>query len=100
MEFYEVINNRKTIREFEDEVIPADIIEKIITAAFKAPTNDHIVKKVHSEIAPLSDFRLCRRFDRLCIPNSRGKRFSGENSPFFGQSRCGVCKSLSQFTPV
>ena len=42
MEFYEVINNRKTIREFEDETIPADIIEKIIAAAFKAPTNDHM----------------------------------------------------------
>ena len=42
MEFYEVINNRKTIREFEIETIPTDIIEKIIAAAFKAPTNDHM----------------------------------------------------------
>lgn len=42
MEFYEVINNRKTIREFEDETIPTDIIERIISAAFKAPTNDHM----------------------------------------------------------
>lgn len=42
MEFYEAINNRKTVREFEDETIPTDIIEKIISAAFKAPTNDHM----------------------------------------------------------
>lgn len=42
MEFYEAINNRKTIREFEDETIPTDIIERIIDAAFKAPTNDHM----------------------------------------------------------
>ncbi len=42
MEFYKVINNRKTIREFEDETISADIIERIISAAFKAPTNDHM----------------------------------------------------------
>ena len=42
MEFYEAINNRKTIREFEDETIPTDIIEQIISAAFKAPTNDHM----------------------------------------------------------
>ena len=42
MEFYEVINNRKTIREFEDAAIPTNIIEKIIAAAFKAPTNDHM----------------------------------------------------------
>ena len=42
MEFYEVINNRKTIREFEAEEIPTDVIERIISAAFKAPTNDHM----------------------------------------------------------
>ena len=42
MEFYEVINNRKTVREFEDESIPTNIIERIIAAAFKAPTNDHM----------------------------------------------------------
>ena len=43
------------------------------------------VKKGRSEIAPLPDFRLRRRFNRLCVPNGWGKRFSGENSPFFGQ---------------
>lgn len=42
MEFYEAINNRKTIREFECETIPTNIIERIISAAFKAPTNDHM----------------------------------------------------------
>ena len=42
MEFYEAINNRKTIREFENETIPTNIIERIISAAFKAPTNDHM----------------------------------------------------------
>ena len=42
MEFYEAINKRKTIREFEDDTIPTDIIEQIISAAFKAPTNDHM----------------------------------------------------------
>lgn len=42
MEFYEAINNRKTIRDFEDETISTDIIERIIAAAFKAPTNDHM----------------------------------------------------------
>lgn len=42
MEFYEVINKRKTVREFENETVPPDVIEKIISAAFKAPTNDHM----------------------------------------------------------
>lgn len=42
MEFYEVINKRRTIRDFEDESIPEETLEKIIAAAFKAPTNDHM----------------------------------------------------------
>ena len=42
MELYDAINNRRTVREFENEVIPEDIIERIIGAALKAPTNDHM----------------------------------------------------------
>lgn len=42
MEFYEVIEKRRTIRDFEDETIPTDIIERIIGAGLKAPTNDHM----------------------------------------------------------
>lgn len=42
MDFYEAVNNRKTIRDFENEAIPADVLERIISAAFKAPTNDHM----------------------------------------------------------
>ncbi len=42
MEFYEAINNRKTIREFTGESIPISVIERIIASAFKAPTNDHM----------------------------------------------------------
>ena len=42
MEYYEVINNRKTTREFENETIPSDVLRRIIQAAFKAPTNDHM----------------------------------------------------------
>ena len=42
MELYEAIKSRKTVREFEDETIPTEILERIISAAFKAPTNDHM----------------------------------------------------------
>lgn len=42
MELYDAINNRRTVREFKNEVIPEDIIERIIGAALKAPTNDHM----------------------------------------------------------
>ena len=41
MEFYEVLNSRRSIRDFTDESIPDDIMEKIIKASYTAPANDH-----------------------------------------------------------
>ena len=42
MDLYEAINSRRTVRDFEAKPIPTDILERIIEAAFKAPTNDHM----------------------------------------------------------
>lgn len=42
MEFYEVIEKRRTIRDFESEDIPKEVIKRVISAAMKAPTNDHM----------------------------------------------------------
>lgn len=42
MEFYEVVEKRRTIRDFESIAIPTHIIERIIEAGLKAPTNDHM----------------------------------------------------------
>lgn len=42
MEFFEVIEKRRTIRDFENESISPEIIEKILSAGLKAPTNDHM----------------------------------------------------------
>lgn len=42
MDFYEVIEKRRTIRDFENVAIPTEIIERIIEAGLKAPTNDHM----------------------------------------------------------
>jgi nitroreductase len=42
MELYDAINNRRTIRDFEDEKISDEVLRRIISAAFKAPTNDHM----------------------------------------------------------
>ena len=42
MEFYEAVNRRRTVREFEDQEIPPEIIKKILSAGLKAPTNDHL----------------------------------------------------------
>nr|WP_314466208.1 nitroreductase family protein [uncultured Clostridium sp.] len=42
MEFYEVINNRRTIREFEDKAIPKYVLDRILDAGLKAPSGDHL----------------------------------------------------------
>ncbi len=42
MEFYDVINERCTIRDFEDREVDLEIIQRIIDAGLKAPTNDHL----------------------------------------------------------
>lgn len=42
MDFYEVINKRRTIREFQNAPIDDDTISRIIDAGMKAPTNDHM----------------------------------------------------------
>lgn len=42
MELFEAIGKRRTVRDFEKEEMPRPVIEKIIEAALKAPTNDHM----------------------------------------------------------
>lgn len=42
MEFYEVVRLRRTIRDFENVTIPDETVERIISAAMQAPTNDHM----------------------------------------------------------
>lgn len=42
MEFYDVINARRTIRDFKEEPIDMEVINRIIAAGMKAPTNDHM----------------------------------------------------------
>lgn len=42
MEFYTVVEKRRTIRDFENETIPQGALERIISAGLKAPTNDHM----------------------------------------------------------
>ncbi len=42
MDFYDVINNRRTIRDFDNREVSDEVLKKILSAAFKAPTNDHL----------------------------------------------------------
>ncbi|MDB2128015.1 nitroreductase family protein [Enterocloster clostridioformis] len=41
MEFYQVINRRRTVRDLKNDPISADMLERIITAGIQAPTHDH-----------------------------------------------------------
>ncbi len=41
MEFYQVINSRRTVRDLTTEPISADVLERIIAAGIQAPTHDH-----------------------------------------------------------
>lgn len=42
MDFYEVLEKRRTYRDFSDREVSDEILERVIGAAFKAPTNDHL----------------------------------------------------------
>lgn len=42
MDFFEVLEKRRTIRDFSDKEVTDEILEKVLSAAFKAPTNDHL----------------------------------------------------------
>ena len=41
-DFYDVVNSRRTIRDYKKESIDDEVIERIILAGMKAPTNDHM----------------------------------------------------------
>ena len=42
MELYEVLEKCRTYRDFSDREVSDEIVKRIIGAAFKAPTNDHL----------------------------------------------------------
>lgn len=42
MEFKEVIEKRRTIRDFQDKAVPGSVIEYAIENGFKAPTYNHL----------------------------------------------------------
>ncbi len=42
MDFYEVLEKRRTYRDFSNREVSDEILHRVIEAAFKAPTNDHL----------------------------------------------------------
>lgn len=43
MDFYEVLEKRRTIRDFSDREVSDEVLKKVLSTAFKAPTNDHLL---------------------------------------------------------
>lgn len=41
MELYDVIEARRSIRDFSDEAIPEETLKRIVASAYNAPANDH-----------------------------------------------------------
>ena len=42
MDVYEAIAARRTVRDFEDRPIAMNVVERLLDAGLKAPTNDHL----------------------------------------------------------
>ena len=42
IDFYEVLEKRRTIRDFSDRPVDDEVLTRVLGAAFKAPTNDHL----------------------------------------------------------
>lgn len=41
MEFYDVIKSRRTVRDLKNDLIPSDVLERMINAGIQAPTHNH-----------------------------------------------------------
>ena len=42
MDIYEILDSRRTIREFTSQPLSAEMVEKLISAGFTAPSNNHL----------------------------------------------------------
>lgn len=42
MDLYEILEKRRTYRDFSDREVSNEILKRVVSAAFKAPTNDHL----------------------------------------------------------
>ena len=42
MELYEALEKRRTYRDYSDREVSEEVLKRVIGAAFKAPTNDHL----------------------------------------------------------
>ena len=67
MEFYEVVEKRRSIRQFEDKPISAEMIERILHAGLKAPSSNHQRQWV---LVTLTDKAMIRDLAKIVKPYS------------------------------
>lgn len=65
MEFYEVIEKRKSIRQFQDKEIPREVLERILNAGLKAPSSNH---QRQWELVTLTDKAIIKDVAKLIKP--------------------------------
>lgn len=75
MDLYEVLEKRRTYRDFSDREVSDEIVKKIISAAFKAPTNDHL-RQLEFIVVRTGKHATCRYRRRTGngIPHPRERR--------------------------
>ena len=65
MEFYEVVEKRRSIRQFEDREIPREVLERILTAGLMAPSSNH---QRQWELVTLTDRAVIRELAKRIKP--------------------------------
>ena len=65
MEFYEVIEKRRSIRQFEDKAIPMDMLERILAAGLQAPSSNH---QRQWQLVTLTDKAVIRELAKFIKP--------------------------------
>ena len=68
MSFYEVIDKRRTIRQFEQEEIPKEVIQRIIDAGLKAPSGGN---KRECELTIITEKEIILDLAKFVLPNPR-----------------------------
>lgn len=83
MEFKEVIEKRRTVRDFQDKMVPRDIIEYAIENGFKAPTYNHlrewdfiIINKLETKLKLIASEQL----DKTIDPDKLETQFKNEDT--------------------
>ena len=125
MDFYEVLEKRRTIRDFSTCEVSDEVLNRVLAAAFKAPSNDHlhqlefVVVRGHDNIARLISpvAQNTQEIQQTMIKASAGEMDTDEHAmfidalpkqqrmlmqsnclilPFFRQKDCPLCHPVEQ----